>query len=78
MPALMSRRETQEKIRAAIENMKGKTVIMVAHRLSTVVGCDRLFFIEDGKVIAAGTHKELLESCEEYRKLYGEESAAAG
>ena len=68
--------DTQEKIRTAIENMRGRTVIMVAHRLSTVIGCDRLFFIEDGKVLAAGTHSELLESCEEYRKLCGEESAA--
>ena len=65
--------DTQEKIRKAIENMRGRTVIMVAHRLSTVINCDRLFFIEDGKVLGAGSHSELLESCKEYRKLCGEE-----
>jgi ABC-type multidrug transport system fused ATPase/permease subunit len=67
--------ETQAKIQAAIEQMEGKTVIMVAHRLSTVVNCDRLFFLSDGKVLASGTHRELLENCPEYRKLYGEEAA---
>ena len=65
--------DTQGKIRKAIENLQGRTVIMVAHRLSTVINCNRLFFIEDGQVLAAGTHSELLESCEEYRKLCGEE-----
>ena len=67
--------ETQAKIQAAIEQMEGKTVIMVAHRLSTVVNCDRLFFLSDGKVLVSGTHRELLENCLEYRKLYGEEAA---
>lgn len=67
--------ETQTEIQRAIEGMEGKTVIMVAHRLSTVVNCQRLYFIADGKVAAAGTHEELLESCAEYRKLYGEEAA---
>lgn len=66
--------ETQEKIRIAIENMEGKIVIMVAHRLSTVINCDKLFYIEDGKVLAQGTHKELLENCEEYRRLEGADS----
>ena len=67
--------ETQAKIQQAIDRMEGKTVIMVAHRLSTVVNCNHLFFIADGKVLASGTHRELLEKCPEYRKLYGEEDA---
>lgn len=54
--------ETQGKIQQAIENMHGNhTMIMVAHRLSTVIGCDRLFLIEDGQVAAEGTHKQLLD-----------------
>ena len=69
--------ETQAKIQAAIEHMQGKTVIMVAHRLSTVVNCKRLFFISEGRVIASGSHSELLETCPEYRRLYGEEAQAA-
>lgn len=67
--------ETQAKIQKAIEGMHGKTIIMIAHRLSTVVNCNRLFFIEDGKVLASGTHRELLETCPEYRGLYGEDAA---
>ena len=69
--------ETQAKIQEAIEHMQGKTVIMVAHRLSTVVNCKRLFFISEGRVIASGSHSELLETCPEYRRLYGEETQAA-
>lgn len=69
--------DTQEKIRKALENMRGRTLIMVAHRLSTVINCDRLYFIEDGKVLAAGSHDELLKNCESYRKMYGEEPVTA-
>ena len=66
--------ETQATIRDAIHNMHGKsTVIMIAHRLSTVINCEQLFFIDEGRVLAAGTHEELLENCEAYRRLYAEE-----
>ena len=69
--------ETQASIRDAIENMQGgRTVIMIAHRLSTVIHCEQLFVIEDGKVQASGTHEELLKTCEMYRRLYAEESCA--
>ena len=65
---------TQAKIRTAIDNLQGsRTVIMIAHRLSTVINCEHLFFLSGGKVIAEGTHKELLENCKEYRALYLEE-----
>ena len=46
---------------------KGKTTILIAHRVSTVEGMDKILFVEDGKVIAAGTHRELLETCPAYR-----------
>ena len=69
--------ETQSKISEAIDNMHGKrTVVMIAHRLSTVIRCERLFYLADGRVLAEGTHEELLASCEEYRKLYAEEYGA--
>lgn len=48
----------------------GKTMITVAHRLSTIVDCDRIYFIDKGTVAAQGTHDELMKSCEGYRKLY--------
>ena len=46
---------------------KGKTTILIAHRVSTVEGMDKILFVEDGRVIASGTHRELLESCPAYR-----------
>ncbi len=68
--------ETQLKIQEAINNFKGnRTVIMIAHRLSTVINSDIIFFVEDGKILEQGTHSQLLEKCESYRKLYQAESA---
>ncbi len=50
------------------ETRKGKTTILIAHRISTVRGMDKIIYLEDGKVAAVGTHAELMETCEEYRK----------
>ncbi|MBQ9008370.1 MAG: ATP-binding cassette domain-containing protein [Clostridia bacterium] len=67
----------QAEIMKAVFNMEGRhTVIMVAHRLSTIVHCDRLFFISGGNVLASGTHQKMLENCSEYRALYGSETTA--
>ena len=66
--------ETQEKIQQAIENLqKNYTILIIAHRLSTVINSDRILFLDDGKIIAEGTHKELLNNCEEYKNLYEKE-----
>lgn len=62
--------ETQTKIQHAIDNLKGNyTIIIIAHRLSTIVNCDKIFMLDEGKIINSGTHKELLSSCKEYKKL---------
>jgi len=47
---------------------EGKTTILIAHRVSTVQGMDKIAFIDDGKILDFGTHEELLERCEQYRK----------
>ena len=63
--------ETQQKIQQAINNMKKEyTILIIAHRLTTIINCDKIYFIEDGKVIAEGTHEELLKKCPEYKHLY--------
>ena len=63
--------ETQKNIQDAINNMKNKyTILIVAHRLSTVINSDRILLVEDGKISAEGTHKELLEQSPTYNKLY--------
>lgn len=63
--------ETQANIKKAIDNMKNEyTILIIAHRLSTVIDCDRILFLDEGKIKAEGTHKELLNSCKNYRNLY--------
>lgn len=48
---------------------KGKTTILIAHRISTVEGMDKIIYIDDGQIVAVGSHEELLESCEPYRRM---------
>lgn len=56
-----------------IENLsktrEGKTTILIAHRVSTVMQMDKIVFIDDGKIIGCGSHENLYNSCEEYRKM---------
>ena len=49
--------------------MIGRTTIVIAHRLSTVLGADRIVVIEDGSARASGTHDELMKSDELYARL---------
>lgn len=46
------------------------TILIIAHRLSTVINANRILFLEDGKIKASGTHSELLNNSLEYKKLY--------
>ena len=63
--------ETQKSIQEAINNMKGEyTILIIAHRFSTVVNSDKILYLEDGKIKGEGTHEELLKSCKGYKKLY--------
>lgn len=57
-------------IREAVdEASKGRTTIIIAHRLSTVKNADRIFVFKKGRVVSVGTHDELLNSCEIYQEL---------
>jgi ABC-type multidrug transport system fused ATPase/permease subunit len=52
--------DSQKKVQLALENaMKGRTVIVIAHRLSTIEKCDKIFVLENGKVIEEGGFNEL-------------------
>ena len=51
------------------ESRKGKTTILIAHRISTVRDLDKLIFLEDGRVEAVGSHDELLAACPAYAKM---------
>lgn len=63
--------ETQNEIQSAIENLKGEyTILIIAHRLSTVIDSDKIFVVDNGKVIDSGSHKNLLKKCDFYKNLY--------
>lgn len=66
--------ETQGKIQKAINNMKGEyTILIIAHRFSTVLNSDKIMFLDNGTIIAEGTHENLLKNNKEYKKLYESE-----
>jgi ATP-binding cassette subfamily B protein len=63
--------ETESKIQEAITTLlKGRTSIIVAHRLSTIINCDKIIVMEQGKIVEEGNHKQLLELKGRYYSLY--------
>lgn len=63
--------ESERIVQMALENlMKDRTSIVIAHRLSTVLSADTIVVMEGGRVVDAGRHAELLESCTLYARLY--------
>ena len=66
--------ESQEYIKKTIDDLvKTHTIIIVAHRLSTIMDADIIYVIDDGKVSDKGTHDELMKSSKMYKKLYSPE-----
>ncbi len=63
--------ESESLIRQSMEKLcTGRTTIVIAHRLSTVRSADYIYCIKNGRIVEAGTHKELLEKAGYYKKLY--------
>lgn len=66
---------SQEYIKKAIDNLvKDHTVVIVAHRLTTIMDADVIHVVDEGKIVASGTHTELLKTSAIYRNLYETES----
>ena len=66
---------SQEYIKKTIDELvKNHTVIIIAHRLSTIIDADIIHVVDNGKVIASGTHQELLKTNQIYKNLYETES----
>ena len=61
---------SEQAVQRALEVlMKNRTTIMIAHRLSTVVNADRILVLQQGKIVASGTHTELMASSDLYQQL---------
>ena len=62
--------KTERKILDNLKNTrKGKTTILIAHRITTIENMDKILFIDDGKVVAFDSHDNLINSCKEYKKM---------
>lgn len=67
--------DNESKVQAAFEELsKGRTLIMIAHRLSTVMNADRIYVMDDGRCIESGTHNELMTAGGLYRRMFDEYS----
>jgi ABC-type multidrug transport system fused ATPase/permease subunit len=63
--------ESEAAVQQAIERaMQGRTVILIAHRLSTVKNADRILVLQDGQIVEEGRHEELVAADTYYRRLY--------
>ncbi len=63
--------ENEEKMNEAIAQViRGKTVIVIAHRLHSIINADQICVMDGGNLAAAGTHEELLKTCPAYQKLW--------
>ena len=69
--------ESEEKVQNAIVSLtKNKTTLVIAHRLSTIIRADKIFVLNQGKVVDIGTHNELLKNSMIYKNLYSKQLTA--
>ena len=62
--------KTEETILSNLRQTRaGKTTILIAHRISTIAGMDKILFLDEGRLVAVGSHEELMETCPAYRKM---------
>ena len=63
--------EAEKKVKNAIDELvKERTVIVIAHRLSTIINADKILVFENGELVDAGKHDDLIESSRTYKNLY--------
>ena len=63
--------ESESIVQNAINNLiKGRTTIVIAHRMSTIHNSDKIFLLKDGKIISSGDHEYLINNSTEYKSLY--------
>jgi ATP-binding cassette subfamily B protein len=70
--------ETDAKIRASLkENIGDSTVILIAHRITTLMNADLIIVMDQGRIVESGTHEELLANNGMYRRIYDLQSRNA-
>lgn len=70
--------ENEEKLEQAIsEVVRGKTLMIIAHKLPSVMNADVIYMMERGHIVGSGTHQQLLESCPQYQRLWQASVAGA-
>ena len=63
--------ENEAVIQSALAKLiQGKTLLVIAHRLTTIADADCIFVIENGRIVGQGNQKELLQSCPLYRNMW--------
>ena len=66
--------DSEEKVQNAILNLtKNKTTLVIAHRLSTIIRANKIFVLDQGKIVDSGTHSELLKNSDIYKNLYNKQ-----
>ena len=71
--------ETEEKIGRALEKiMENRTTLIITHRLHTIRTSDKIIVLKHGTVEAEGTHSELFQSSEDYRRIFGKQASLSG
>ena len=67
--------DSEEKIKQALNELtKNKTTLIISHKLSTIITCEKIYVINKGKIIGEGTHLELVKNSVYYRNLYDKQS----
>ena len=71
--------ENEQKMNTAIAGIiRDKTVLVIAHKLSSIVSADKIIVLREGKIAAEGTHMELLQTSEDYKKLWSASEETRG
>ena len=69
---------TEARLRSALaKHIAGKTQIIITQRVSSAMHCDRIYVMDQGRIVGCGSHQGLLDSCSVYREIYASQTGGA-